>query len=1221
MSYPVPSIPQGSVMWDNDIEIVPASKLLELLQRIDTQHPSPQKCGFDVEASGLNPFDKEWDLTGFTFSFRTGKTTGKSYYVDLRFPNQFPTGFVLTYFKNWLRKNEHRLWAFNNSYEYKAMLRMTGESYNFKDARALSIAAHASGGLKALTQKYCSAHDWEVKNSSTVTLMGSLMSKVAKDDLTRMREIQARRRQKEQDGTLPASLDEFLTAEEIYWAKSILPWERVESYIKKKQELRGTGQEHPTETIIVKGEPREVEWHLSSNESIIETAIINGIRFHDILCGLMYDPSSGWGSAPTRILGPYCAWDGFYTVVLTDTLMTDPRLVNCYKEFEKEIRFAGVLESYGQCWDDRSTSEMNLRYLQIANDALADLVVVCELGEDDEWGQRTKLLQAMRKGIQYPFEMEWKYKTGGDYYGPVTVWVPDPISLQKDLESVEHQIQEKVLAGKKVPVALSKKRAAILEEIEIAPARRKEITDSFKTSDPNIGNWMVNILSQGKKTWIPVSTLAEYEAIQEYHRVKYIRKIERPIEINSKKVVVDSEESRLSILKDYFNPGSNTEDSKDRFWRPYMTPRVITANLFYGLMKYFEGAEQWEFVAGWMVDTEVQDVDKDGNLKFDEEGDPVFKKELQPRPISYVDPVTGQIEEIKEIFVDKNNLRDTIVNLNRLHGILATPVKWEFIDTSPDRMKALAAVNEFAVQYQEKRRAIHTEVAALRDTIRKGIDGLSSYITNQTGGFGSALIEIQHAVHRDFLGLKLTDRSTWSDEYKMVINLRLFKKCMKNRNTYLVGDKLGRGAVGRTPSPETDGVSEESLLAASIRRPIISNSYWRELSQNDDNYEHMHELSDNNQLFLATDFNPVSTETRRWRSRNHTVPAASELRRCYKPRQFGGIMDHSDFSGMELATVAAIAGEQSMIQAFINGDDIHMNTAMGVFGLPREEITPMMRRNAKISTFLILYGGELPALARGIGGSMSRAKELMEGFYRAYPKLRDYIFSYRQMAKDLGYVLTINGAPLNIDRNNLATVGTTSINYPIQGSATMVGGTSFYDMWAMAQELKLPFIPTSFTHDSLDSEQHPASYFLTKALMKFNAENEVLRKWNIPARLDGESGVSTYELVHTKIKSKFDAGSETNPHVIELKGPAADLEKLVAKFEPWYQIDREDKVVDHVKSEITELWVARRAFNSSMIAEEGYDIVKSTLKMARKSEIFVPDMSKPLYQQMQAAGL
>ena len=183
-----------------------------------------------------------------------------------------------------------------------------------------------------------------------------------------------------------------------------------------------------------------------------------------------------------------------------------------------------------------------------------------------------------------------------------------------------------------------------------------------------------------------------------------------------------------------------------------------------------------------------------------------------------------------------------------------------------------------------------------------------------------------------------------------------------------------------------------------------------------------------------------------------------------------------------------------MIQAFINGEDIHMKTAMGVYNLPKEEVTPMMRRYAKICTFLILYGGELPALARAVGGSMSRAKLIMEGFYNAYPKLKKYIDDYRAMARDKGYVLTINGAPLNIDRTNLATVGTTSINYPIQGSATMVGGTAFCDMWLKAQEVQLPFIPTSFTHDSLDSEQHPASYFLTKGIMRFCAENEVLRQ-------------------------------------------------------------------------------------------------------------------------------
>lgn len=1218
MSYPVPCIPQGSITWQNDIEIVPAANLLSILQKFDTVYAG-KRIGFDIEATGLDPFKDQWDMTGFTLSLRTGKSTGKSYYVDFRYPNQAPRGFVLEYFRGWLKKNQKRLWAFNNSYEYKGMLRLTGQSHQFSDARALTIAAHVSGGLKAITQKYIAAHDWEVANSHAVSLIGILVGKLGKSDLDRLRSYQIKRRQQEESNCLDTDIYSFLGEETVEWIKGILPWQNTVDYINEKIKLRGTGQV-PTKEYVNKGEIKLVDWELSATEVVIESAILAGLRFEDILMGCLYDPSSGWGSVPTRILGPYCGWDGFYTVALADTFLTDPRLAACYEAFEKEIMFAGVLESYGQCWDDRACSEMDHAYLVIANDSLADVVSACDLGDDDQWGQREKLVNLLKRGVQFPVNFEFKYLAGGDYYGSETVWVYDLEELNGQKVMVEALMQARAEAGKSPTKAPANKLAAILEAIEVNPSRIKQIVDSYKSTDPNVGNWMVNRLADGKKAWFPVDSLAAYMNITGEHRVKYTRKIERETTIETREILVDTEEKRLSILKDYFNPGSNTDETKEKFWRPYLTPKVLTANLFYGLMKYLEECDLWEYVAGWMVDTDVQDTDAEGKLKFDEDGDPVMKQELRPRPIKFVDNETGQIEEINEIFINRYDLRESIQNLNRLCEMVNTKVDWKYIDTSPDKLRELAKVNDFAVQYQEKRKEVVSAANTLKTSVQKSIDSLSSYISKQTGGFSSDLVELQHNVHTEFLGLKLSDRDTWLDEYKMIINLRLYKKCMKNRSTYLIGDKLGRGSVGRTAIPIVEGATEEQARLSSFSRPVITNSYWRELDRTG-SYDEMHLLSDHNQLFLASDFNPVSTETRRWRSKNHTVPAASELRRCYKARDRAGIMDHSDFSGMELATVAAIAGEDSMIQAFIRGDDIHMNTAMGVYNLPREEVTPMMRRYAKICTFLILYGGELPALARAVGGSMSRAKQIMDGFYNAYPKLKKYIDDYRAMARDKGYVLTINGAPLNIDRTNLATVGTTSINYPIQGSATMVGGTAFCDMWLKSQEMKLPFIPTSFTHDSLDSEQHPASYFLTKGIMRFCAENEVLRQWNIPARLDGESGTSTYELVHTKLKSKFNAGSETDPHVLELKGPINDIEKLIAKFDPWYQIEREDKFDKTVTAEINELWIARRSFNTNMISGNPYDEYKVSLKLARKTEIFIPDMSKPLYQQMQAAGL
>jgi hypothetical protein len=186
----------------------------------------------------------------------------------------------------------------------------------------------------------------------------------------------------------------------------------------------------------------------------------------------------------------------------------------------------------------------------------------------------------------------------------------------------------------------------------------------------------------------------------------------------------------------------------------------------------------------------------------------------------------------------------------------------------------------------------------------------------------------------------------------------------------------------------------------------------------------------------------------------------------------------------------------------------------------------------------------------------------------------------------------------------------------------MVGCNAFKRMWSLTQELELPYLANGFTHDSNDSEQHPAGYFVNKAIMKYCAEKEVYERWSIPARLDGEAGVNHYDLCGTKIKSSLIAGTEDNPHVIVLDGAEQALDQLIAKFDPWYEIEIEKEYEDTVASTIDELWIARRSFNVSMTEGKPVDNYKYTCRMVRKTDLFIPDVNKhEIYQKIVAAGL
>lgn len=199
---------------------------------------------------------------------------------------------------------------------------------------------------------------------------------------------------------------------------------------------------------------------------------------------------------------------------------------------------------------------------------------------------------------------------------------------------------------------------------------------------------------------------------------------------------------------------------------------------------------------------------------------------------------------------------------------------------------------------------------------------------------------------------------------------------------------------------------------------------------------------------LHTSFNQAVAVTGRLSSTNpnlQNIPIRTdkgkEIRKAFIPREKGWKLMSVDYSQIELRIVAAISGDESMIQAFQEQKDIHTATAAKVYGVSEQDVTPTMRRAAKAVNFGIIYGQSAFGLAENLGISRTEAKSIIDQYFREYPSIKIYMDSQIQFAQQNGYVQTLLGRKRwlrDINSSNATVRGyaeRNAINMPVQGTA------------------------------------------------------------------------------------------------------------------------------------------------------------------------------------------
>jgi len=304
-----------------------------------------------------------------------------------------------------------------------------------------------------------------------------------------------------------------------------------------------------------------------------------------------------------------------------------------------------------------------------------------------------------------------------------------------------------------------------------------------------------------------------------------------------------------------------------------------------------------------------------------------------------------------------------------------------------------------------------------------------------------------------------------AEEHQIVADVLAYRGLVKLKNTYV--DALPEQIEEKTGRIHTDYMQ---TVAATGR-----------LSSNNPNLQNI----------------PIRTERGR------------EVRKAFVPRDENYVLLAADYSQIELRIIAALSKEETMMKAFKEGEDIHASTAAKVFDVPLGEVTREQRSNAKTVNFGIIYGVSAFGLSNQTDLSRAESKDLIETYYKTYPKLRDYIDAQVEFARENGYVSTVMGRRRYLKdinaKNHMVRSGAerNAVNAPIQGSAADIIKVAMINIQQKLKEGNYQSKMLLQVHDELVFDIHKDELEELKPMIKSEMENAF--KLEVP--LDVELGI------------------------------------------------------------------------------------------------------------------
>ncbi len=337
-------------------------------------------------------------------------------------------------------------------------------------------------------------------------------------------------------------------------------------------------------------------------------------------------------------------------------------------------------------------------------------------------------------------------------------------------------------------------------------------------------------------------------------------------------------------------------------------------------------------------------------------------------------------------------------------------------------------------------------------------------------------------------------------------------------------EKLGLAEKAKLTKTKQYSTDEETLQGIADSHPIIPKILlFRSLRKLLSGYiEALPELINPQSGRIHTTFNQFVTATGRLSSNNpnlQNIPIRDEkgreIRRAFIPRDEEHVLVSADYSQIELRLMAHMSGDEHMIAAFQSGEDIHTATAAKIFHIETSEVSKEQRSKAKTANFGIIYGISAFGLSQRLQIPRSEAKELIDGYFTAYPGIKTYIDKMVADAGEKGYVETIFGRVryLRDIHSNNATVRSfaqrNAVNAPIQGSAADIIKLAMINIHQRLQQSHLQSKMILQVHDELVFDVYkPELELLTKIVTK---EMELVKALRVPLTVEVGSGKNWLE--------------------------------------------------------------------------------------------------------------
>ena len=338
----------------------------------------------------------------------------------------------------------------------------------------------------------------------------------------------------------------------------------------------------------------------------------------------------------------------------------------------------------------------------------------------------------------------------------------------------------------------------------------------------------------------------------------------------------------------------------------------------------------------------------------------------------------------------------------------------------------------------------------------------------------------------------------------------------------LLFDKLKLDAKAKKSKNGQYSTSEEVLMAIKDRHEIVGAILdYRALSKLITTYISALPGYIAQDGKIHTTYNQTVTATGRLSSSNpnlQNLPIRSERGRFIREAVIpdaGCLFLSADYSQIELRLMAHFSQDEHMLAAFRSGQDIHAATAARIYGLPIEQISKDQRRNAKTANFGIIYGISAFGLAQQLDCSRTEAKQLIDDYFAAFPRVISYIESQKELARQRGYAETLFGRKRYLPdiKSQNATVRSfaerNAVNAPIQGTAADIIKMAMVSIHRRLKEEHLQAQMIMQVHDELNFNVPVAEVDRVREIVVSEMQNAV----HLSIPLIAECGVGENWLV------------------------------------------------------------------------------------------------------------